>query len=129
MQAHNDIWIWLLYASGQMVHILKRAGMAVRSRTNSIHSRLEFILFFWDSLLVRVVLCVGLFWVVLSNPRALAALLSLVGVDLAIEVPVSRGTALIFGYFADSILDWLVSKIPWLERELPSWNSSAPNSH
>ena len=29
MQAHNDVWLWTLYATGLLVHISKRASMAV----------------------------------------------------------------------------------------------------
>ncbi len=98
--------------------------MAVRSKSNCIHSRRAFIAFYWDALLVRVALCTGLFWVLLTNPRGVARILSLLGVNIAADISVDFGTALIFGYFADSVLDWLVSKIPFLQKELPALNGS-----
>ena len=114
--------IWALYLLGQFVHILKRAGMAVRSKSNRIRSRSEFISFNWDALLIRVVLCSGLFWVLLMNPRSLTRIFTLLGAGITADIPVDLGTALIFGYFADSILDWVVNRIPFLQKELPAWN-------
>lgn len=112
--------IWTLYLMGQFVHILKRAGMAVRSKSNRIATRLEFIAFNWDVLLIRVVLCAGFFWVLLTNPHGLTRILTLFGAGIPADVSVDLGSALIFGYFADSVLDWIVSKIPWLQKELPA---------
>ncbi len=120
MYQHTTAAIWVLYLLGQFVHMLKRAGMAVRSKSNRIRSRIEFIAFNWDALLVRVVLCAGLFWVLLTNPRSLTRILNLLGSDLTADVSIDFGTALIFGYFADSVLDWVVSKIPSLQKELPA---------
>lgn len=125
MHQHTTTLIWTLYLLGQIVHILKRASMAVRSKSNSIHSRFEFIAFYWDVLLVRVVLCAGLFWVLLTNPRGLTKLFAMLGAGFTADIPVDLGTALIFGYFADSVLDWLFSKIPMLQKELPALNGSS----
>ncbi|MBI1750474.1 MAG: hypothetical protein HY234_03650 [Acidobacteria bacterium] len=125
MREHSIAVIWMLYLLGQFVHILKRAGMAVRSKRNSIHSRIVFIAFYWDALLVRIVLCAGLFWVLQTNPRGLTNLFALLGVNIGADISVDLGSALIFGYFADSVLDWLVSKIPILQKELPALNGSS----
>lgn len=122
MHEHATAAIWTLYLLGQLVHIQKRAGMAVRSKSNRIRSRVEFIAFNWDVLLVRVALCAGLFWVLLTNPRGLTRIFLLFGAEIPADISVDLGTALIFGYFADSVLDWIVSKIPWLQKELPAWN-------
>ncbi len=124
MHQHTTM-IWILYLLGQIVHILKRAGMTVRSKSTSIHSHFEFIAFYWDVLLVRVVLCAGLFWVLLTNPRGLTELFAMLGAGITADISVDLGTALIFGYFADSVLDWLVSKIPMLQKELPALNGSS----
>jgi hypothetical protein len=126
MNQHTTAVIWALYLLGQVLHVLKRAGMAVRSRSNSIHSRIEFIAFYWDALLVRLMLCAGLFAALLTNPRGLTKLLGMLGAGINADISVDTGTALVFGYFADSVLDWLVSKIPMLQKELPAWNG--PNS-
>ncbi|MCL5287870.1 MAG: hypothetical protein M1453_07755 [Acidobacteria bacterium] len=119
---HATLVIWALYLLGQILHVLKRAGMAVRSKSNSIRSRWEFVVFFWDALLVRVLLCAGLFAALLADPSGLTKLLASLGSGVTADITVNPGTALIFGYFADSVLDWLVSKIPMLQKELPAWN-------
>lgn len=125
MPEHSSFAVWALYLLGQCVHILKRAGMAVRSKSNSIRSRSAFVAHCWDALLVRLVLCAGLFWWLLADPRSLARVLALCGVHLAPDFSMGLGTALIFGYFADSVLDWLVSRIPILQKELPAVNGSS----
>jgi hypothetical protein len=125
MQLHTMVMIWALYLLGQLLHILKRAGMAVRSKSNSIRSRIEFIEFSWDALVVRIVLCAGLFAALLTNPHGLTRLFALFGAGITVDIFVDPGTALIFGYFADSVLDWLVSKIPMLQKELPTWDESS----
>jgi hypothetical protein len=125
MFLNTTVMIWALYLLGQLLHVLKRAGMAVRSKSNSIRSRVEFIVFSWDALLVRVVLCAGLFAALLTNPHGLTRLFALLGAGITADIFVDPGTALIFGYFADSVLDWLVSKIPMLQKELPAWNGSS----
>lgn len=123
MYAHpNSAAVWTLYLLGQLIHILKRAGMAVRSKSNRISSRLEYVALHWDALLVRVVLCAGLFWVFLTDPQSVTRVLVLLGAGLTADLPVDGGSALIFGYFADSVLDWIVSKIPLLQKDLPAWN-------
>lgn len=125
MHLHSTVMIWALYLIGQFLHVLKRAGMAVRSKSNSIRSRMEFVVFSWDALLVRVVLCAGLFAALLTNPHGLTRLMAMLGAGIAADISVDPGTALIFGYFADSMLDWLVSKIPMLQKELPALNGSS----
>ena len=114
--------IWALYLVGQILHVLKRAGMAVRSKSNALRSRVAFIAFCWDALLVRLVLCAGLFAALLTNPHGLTKLFGMLGAGINADITVDPGTALILGYFADSVLDWLVSKIPMLQKELPTWN-------
>ena len=122
MNQQSTILIWLFYLLGQLLHVLKRASMAIRSKSNSLRSRAAYIAFCWDALLVRLVLCAGLFAALLTNPRAVTKLLSGLGVSISADIPMDPGTALIFGYFADSVLDWLVSKIPMLQKDLPAWN-------
>ncbi len=125
MFLNTTVMIWALYLLGQFLHVLKRAGMAVRSKSNSIRSRIEFIAFSWDALLVRVVLCAGLLAALLTNPRGLTKLMAMLGAGITADISVDPGTALIFGYFADSVLDWLVSKIPMLQKELPTLDESS----
>jgi hypothetical protein len=120
----ESLSLWLCFALGQFTHVLKRAGMAVRSRTNTLTSRREYLRFYWDALLVRSLLCAALFWLVQRQPALLAQVAAAFGAA-PVELPLTGGTALVFGYFADSILDWLVSRVPALGRELPSVNGSS----
>ena len=115
MHVHSTAELWALFALGQSLHILKRAGMARRGG----RSRREFLQFYWDALLIRMGVAGGLFWVLLSNPQAIAKMFALVGLTLTAEIPLGHGAALIYGYFADSALDWLAEKVPFLRKEIP----------
>lgn len=118
---HNSfhLELWLPFAAGMAIHVLKRAGMTVRSQNNAVRTRGEFIKIFWDVLVVRATLCAALFWIVLEQPALLGRLAQFFGTAQILELRLNSGTALIFGYFADSILDWVASHVPIFQRELP----------
>lgn len=126
MPSQSTLLLWTLFVLGQALHVMKRAGMAVRSKANSIQSRVQFVAFCWEAVLVRLVLCSGLFAALQTNPHGLTKLLNLVGVAASVDISVDPGTALIIGYFADSVLDWLVSRIPLLQKDLPAWTEPGP---
>jgi len=115
--------IWLLFLLGQFVHVLKRAGMALRGK-NGITSRGQYVAHYWDGLLIRLVLSCGLFLILLKNPKGLVTLLGKFGITGVGDISVDVGTALVLGYCMDSVLDWLVMKIPALGRELPPVNGN-----
>jgi hypothetical protein len=119
---HNSfhLELWLPFAAGMAIHVLKRAGMTVRSPSNAVRSRGEFLKIFWDVLVVRATLCAALFWMVLEQPALLARIAHIFGTAQVFELRLNPGTALIFGYFADSILDWVASHISIFQRELPA---------
>ena len=110
--------LWLCFALGQAVHILKRAGMAVRSKKDPPRTRREFLRRHWDAIAVRAALCSALFWLAKQRPELLALLAAAIGAP-PVELPLTGATALIFGYCADSLLDWLVSRVPSLQKDLP----------
>ncbi|HWQ03151.1 MAG TPA: hypothetical protein VNL38_01605 [Candidatus Nitrosotenuis sp.] len=110
--------LWLCFALGQAVHILKRAGMAVRSKKNPLRTRREFLRRHGDAIAVRAALCSALFWLLKQRPELLAQFLLALGAP-PMELPLTGATALIFGYCADSLLDWLVSRVPSLQKDWP----------
>jgi hypothetical protein len=117
----SSLSLWLCFALGQATHILKRAGMAVRSPQNALRTRREYLRLHWDVLAVRALLSAALFWLLEGRPDLLAALPAIFGAPPA-ELPLTGATALILGYFADSVMDWLVSRVPALQKELPTAN-------
>jgi hypothetical protein len=119
--------LWLMFLAGQGVHILKRAGMCVRSPANAVTSRRQFVRLHWDALLIRGALCAGIFAVALDEPALLSRLAGAMGVSADLSLRMNPGTSLVFGYFADSVLDWLASHIPVLQREVPTVAGSAPD--
>lgn len=119
-QVRPVLGLWIAFSVGVAVHVLKVAGAAVR--TKRFKSRISFFLFYWDAIGARTLLQCGIFWLWISNPDFLQSALGKFGVQLNIELPVAKGTALLFGYFGDSIIKWVADKIPWFRKELPRLN-------
>ncbi len=120
------IELWLPFAAGQAIHVLKRAGMMVRSPHNGVQTRRAFVQLYWDALAVRAALCAAVFWMVVDQPELLSSVAGVLGFSGRLELRLNAGTALIFGYFADSILDWAVSRIPIFQKEVPQPQRSEP---
>lgn len=111
--------LWGLFAAGAVLHVLKRAGYAVRS--GKFVSRGAYLRHYWDALLIRNVMESILFLTWISRPELLQRVLAFVGASVG-DLPIAHGTAFVAGYFGDSVLDWLAEKIPALRKELPEVN-------
>jgi len=120
------LYFWLNYLLGAIIHILVRGRSASQSKgykTIDIWIRT-----YWVVLLARTILGGGLFalWVTGKGQVAAAMGAKLLGLEFTIpNIPVNGPTAFFFGYFVDSILDWLCNKVPFLRREIPQLNNGA----
>jgi hypothetical protein len=115
-------WIWLFYFLGQVVHILKRADQSVGSPDHRAETYKHFLLMYWPSLTIRLFLCTVAFLLWIESPDVVTQLTA--GFNLPLTL--SKATAALFGYFSDSILDWVLEKFPRLKRDLPK---DAPESN
>src|SRR6266704_1339641 len=130
MLALWQAWLLLVlfFLIGIGMHVLLRAGYAYRSAVNPYPTRRAFVRKHWDTILVRTFLNSWLFWLWVSHPDLVSRIASALGVSAAIAdwltVPVSLGTAVMFGFFVDVFLDSvqsIVAKIPqlaWLNKYL-----------
>jgi hypothetical protein len=114
----GDLLFWLCYLAGQLLHDLKRADIAARK--NHGVTKLAFLEANWVILVVRGMLELPLFWV--WRHYDVAPLVAKFGYTVPFNIPVNPVSAFLFGFFADSLLDWIStsSKAPaWLKSEIP----------
>jgi hypothetical protein len=119
--AHSTVELYIFFAAGQALHILRRASAAVQSVKNPIKSRCQYVTKFWDIFLIRGVFAGLTFAVWLKSPDALARNL---GLDLVL--PANPAIAFGGGLLTDLVLDWIGQKVPRLGREIPQLPSDEP---
>ncbi len=111
--------IW--YVIGILVYMLKRAYYLVTGPNPVATSYTEFIQKCWIPLLVRAVVDSGLFWL-MFYPEILNPLLTFVGINFQLNFTLMNmpGPVTLFvGLGIDSIVDFGISKIPYLKDWLP----------
>ncbi len=121
----SDAALYAAFFAGALLFVLKRAAMAVRSKTNPIASRREYLARNWDVLLVRMGLGLPLFWVWVHYDLT-DLIKAQIGVSLPFDVKVGAMSSFMFGFLADSVLDWLATweNLPaWIRKEIPERNS------
>lgn len=120
MNHHSLLLLGLLFAVGMLLHVLKRANYAVMGKR--FPSMRAWFQFYWVNLLIRSFFQMLIFFAAATEPDFLRSLMEKFGMTMAIELPVTLLTAPAFGYFGDSVLDWVTSKVPFLQKEIPPAN-------
>lgn len=115
---HLTLGFWFVYIAGQALHILKRAHLGAGGIRGFFQRN-------WIALLVRLFLATALLMWWAQSPGFLNTLLGRFGVTVGFELPLTWPTAAIYGFFSDSILDWVISKVPFLQSEVPAINGAA----
>lgn len=121
MCPQSQFVIAVLFAFGFAVHCLFAASNAVRDKR--VPTTQAWFVAVWCTVLVRFVLTLLLFLIYAGNQVLFDRLLAFTSFNAQISLPVTRVTACLLGYFADSILD-LIAKMPklaWLSREIPQY--------
>ena len=118
---HIWLWFWFLFGSG--VYILKRAYYLVTGPNPVAESYPQFFEKCWIPLLVRLVVDSGIYWLTFY-PDLLNGVLSFMSklgwnVQLHSPIPQYAVVALFFGLSIDSIVDFAVTKIPYVKDWLP----------
>lgn len=112
----NQLHFWIFYGLGQLIHLWIKAHGEVKDPNNKLTSYRQYFQEKGPALAGSVFLCtVGfLFW--LEKPDAINALLGKIGVQLP-DLPLTKATAGVYGYFSDSITSIVFSKIPGLKGD------------
>ena len=111
-------WGWFIF--GMLIYWLKRAYYLVNGPNPVANTYTQFVQRCWIPLVVRAVVDSGLYWVTFY-PNLLTPLLKYVGWNIEVQYSLLHlGPAtLFFGMGVDSVVDFLVSKIPLVRDWLP----------
>ena len=122
MLDHHLIWLWLWFAIGAFTYWLKRAYYLVTGPNPVATTYTQFIQRCWIPLVVRFFLDSLVFWALFTPGFADKALNYLGWSSFAWAVSMVTQFAVFaaaFGHAVDSVLDFAVSKIPWVKDVLP----------
>lgn len=114
------LWLWLWFMIGMFTYVLKRAYYLVTGPNPVANSYTEFWKKCWPPLLIRAVVDSGVYWATFY-PDVLNKALSSAGLSWQLHSPIPEFgvVALFFGLFVDSIVDFGVTKIPYVKDWLP----------
>lgn len=109
-----DVFLWIFFVLGQLLYVLKRAGMSMRS--GRIKKRRDYVFSNWDVLVIRMACELPIYWFI--RHISIGAMASIIGWNLPSWVPadvLNSPVAIFFvGLGADVLLDWISvsSKLP-----------------
>lgn len=120
MEAKHLIWLWFWFLFGMGVYMLKRAYYLVTGPNPVANTYKEFIQRCWIPLFVRAVADSGLYWLTFY-PDLFNPLLQYAGLSFQLHSPIPAFgvVALFAGLFMDAVVDFAVTKIPYLKDWLP----------
>src|SRR5215469_4890242 len=124
----NDLWLWLWFLVGMFVYMLKRAYYLVTGPNPVANTYGEFIRKCWIPLLVRAVVDSGLFWAAFY-PDMVNPMIAKFGFSFQLHSPMSAmpgPAALFIGLGMDSLVDFGVTKIPYVKDWLPQMPPPLP---
>lgn len=116
------LWLWFWFGVGMFVYMLKRAYYLVTGSNPVANTYTEFIKRCWIPLLVRAVVDSGIYWATFTPQMLQHMLASLGWTNFAAgiaDVSSNGFFALFFGLGVDSIVDFAVTKIPWIKDWWP----------
>jgi hypothetical protein len=116
--ASINFGIWAAYMIGQLLHVLKRADMSVKSKISGVASIRQFLSLNWIAIVIRLGAGAALYELVWRNPKVIGALL---GVSWLEQLPMGWAVAFLFGLLSDLLVDWLTAKVPALQNEIPKF--------
>lgn len=115
------LWLWGWFLFGMAIYMLKRAYYLVTGPNPVASNYTQFLERCWIPLLVRAVVDSGLFWLTFY-PAILNPLISHFGFSFQLSSPMSQMPApitLFIGLGVDSVIDFAVSKVPYVKDWLP----------
>lgn len=119
MHIPENTHLWLLFATGHGLHVLKRASLSTASRISGTKSRIEWIRTNALALAIRFFINAATFSYWLAHPGAATHVLGTVGVPVNLTLEPGHATSALFGLSGDSLVDWVTAKVPFLQKEVP----------
>lgn len=118
MKWHPHIWLWLWFFAGMAVYMLKRAYYLVTGPNPVANTYGQFFARCWIPLFVRFAFDSGLYWLTFY-PDFFDGVLSHFGWQLHSPIPQYAVVAFFIGMGVDSIVDFAVTKVPYVKDWLP----------
>jgi hypothetical protein len=121
------LWLWFFFSLGMAVYMLKRSYYLVTGPNPVANSYTQFIQRCWIPLIVRAAVDAGFYWITFY-PDLFNYVLKLTPWDVQFHSPIPQYAvvAFFFGMGIDSIVDFAVTKIPWLNGWLPQMPGALP---
>jgi hypothetical protein len=123
------LWLWIWFIIGELIYILKRAYYLITGPNPIANDYKQFLQRCWVPLLIRAITGAGVYWLTFY-PEVLSEAISLVGLNIQLHSPIPHYAvvALFFGMGMDSILDFALSKVPYLKDWLPQMPAPLPKA-
>jgi hypothetical protein len=119
MHIPESVQLWSLFGVGHGLHVLKRSSLSAKSSLSGTRSRLEWVRTNAVNLTVRIFVNAAAFSYWISHPAMATHVASSLGVPIDLTLEPSHATAAMFGLCGDSMVDWAVAKVPFLQNEVP----------
>src|ERR1700684_2362663 len=116
------VFLWTWFFVGMFAYMTKRGYYLITGPNPVANNFDQFVQRCWAPLLVRLILDSGVYWATFT-PQVLVGGLNLLGWSrfaAAVGSVTQFGFfALFFGFGVDSILDFAMTKVPWIKDVLP----------
>lgn len=127
MHHNHGLAIVIVFLLAQFLHIILKAGAVKTSKLNGIGSYADYLANYGTAISSRLLLAFGLLLVWMQNPEILTIWVNNVPWVIdhlgKVNLSLNAGTAFVFGYVVDSLLDKLPVLVPWLRpwmaKEVP----------
>lgn len=118
----HEVWLWLWFFVGTLTYWMKRAYYLVTGPNPIANTYPQFVQRCWIPILVRAFIDAMAYWV-LFIPGMGDKLLAYFGYSgwqwVTTSVTQFAPVAAIFGHTIDSVVDFLVTKIPYVKDVIP----------
>ena len=114
-----DVVYYFAFAGGQILFLLKRVSLAVRSPMNALKNRREYFYLNWDILTIRYVLEFALVYYPFRHVP-MDSLFSMFGWNVPFHIPNSAISFLLLGYMSDSVMDWFAMQDKLMGIPIPA---------
>lgn len=114
------LWLWMWFLMGMFIYMLKRAYYLVTGPNPVANTYGEFVERCWIPLLTRAFGDSMIYWLTFY-PDVFNGLLSALHIDFQLHSPLPQYgvVAALMGLSVDSIVDFVVTKIPYIKDWLP----------
>lgn len=125
----HELWLWLWFLMGMLIYWLKRAYYGINPPNPVATSYGNYIQRSWAPLLVRMFIDSLGFWLLFTPGVADKALSGMGWTNYAwvvMMITQFAPVAALFGFVVDSVVDFAVTKIPYVKDILPQMPGVLP---